>query len=302
MLRHRDDGDELLALRRRALWRRGVPRQPAAVRPHDRRRPPVAEDGAGPAAHLRPDARTEMGHLDGRLRVDRRRLRQLRARAGRRSGRSRGCLRPRLPTPPRIAHLRHRPAPAEDRSAEARVMDAAALIASLQHAVPGAQFESAPSVDLQSDVYVSRNVLPAVAPALRDTPALAFTFLAEITAVDFWPAEPRFELVYILVSMANRLRLRLKVRLNADDAHVGTVSDVWPAANWLEREVWDLFGIVFDGHPDPRRLLMPEDRDGFPLRKDYPVQIRTTPVVAQPLQVTEEEFRRSLERDRLTRR
>ncbi len=181
-------------------------------------------------------------------------------------------------------------------------MDAAALIASLQHAVPGAQFESAPSVDLQSDVYVSRNVLPAVAPALRDTPALAFTFLAEITAVDFWPAEPRFELVYILVSMANRLRLRLKVRLNADDAHVGTVSDVWPAANWLEREVWDLFGIVFDGHPDPRRLLMPEDWDGFPLRKDYPVQIRKTPVTSEPLQVTEDEFRRSLERDRLTRR
>jgi NADH-quinone oxidoreductase subunit C len=180
-------------------------------------------------------------------------------------------------------------------------MDAAALIASLQHAVPGAQFESAPSVDLQSDVYVSRNALPAVARALRDTPALAFTFLAEITAVDVWPAEPRFEVVYMLVSMANRLRLRLKVRLNADDAHVATVSDVWPAANWLEREVWDLFGIVFDGHPDPRRLLMPEDWDGFPLRKDYPVQIRKTPVTSEPLQVTEEEFRRSLERDRLTR-
>jgi NADH-quinone oxidoreductase subunit C len=180
-------------------------------------------------------------------------------------------------------------------------MDAAALIASLQHAVPGAQFESAPSVDLQSDVYVSRNALPAVARALRDTPALAFTFLAEITAVDVWPAEPRFEVVYMLVSMANRLRLRLKVRLNADDAHVATVSDVWPAANWLEREVWDLFGIVFDGHPDPRRLLMPEDWDGFPLRKDYPVQIRKTPVTSEPLQVTEDEFRRSLERDRLTR-
>jgi NADH-quinone oxidoreductase subunit C len=180
-------------------------------------------------------------------------------------------------------------------------MDAAALIASLQHAVPGVQFESAPSVDLQSDVYVSRNALPAVARALRDTPALAFTFLAEITAVDVWPAEPRFELVYMLVSMANRLRLRLKVRLNADDAHVATVSDVWPAANWLEREVWDLFGIVFDGHPDPRRLLMPEDWDGFPLRKDYPVQIRKTPVTSEPLQVTEDEFRRSLERDRLTR-
>ena len=181
-------------------------------------------------------------------------------------------------------------------------MDSAALVASLQHAVPGARFESAPSVDLQTDVYVSRDEVPAIARALRDTPELAFTFLAEITAVDFWPAEPRFELVYILVSIANRLRLRLKVRLNAEDPHVATVSDVWPAANWLEREVWDLFGIAFDGHPDPRRLLMPEDWDGFPLRKDYPVQIRKTPVSSEPLQVTEEEFRRSVEKDRLTRR
>ena len=180
-------------------------------------------------------------------------------------------------------------------------MDPAALVALLQHAVPGAQVESAPSVDLQTNVYVSRDAVLAVARALRDTPELAFSFLAEITAVDFWPAAPRFELVYILVSISNRLRLRLKVRLNADDAHVATVSEVWPAANWLEREVWDLFGIAFDGHPDPRRLLMPEDWDGFPLRKDYPVQIRKTPVTTQPLQVTEEEFRRSLERDRLTR-
>ena len=83
--------------------------------------------------------------------------------------------------------------------------------------------------------------------------------------------------------------------------HVATVSGVWPAANWLEREVWDLFGIVFDGHPDPRRLLMPEDWEGFPLRKDYPVQIQMTPQTTEPLQVTEEEFRANLVKDRLTR-
>ena len=63
---------------------------------------------------------------------------------------------------------------------------------------------------------------------------------------------------------------RLKVRLNAESPHIATVAGIWPAANWLEREVWDMFGIVFDGHPDPRRLLMPEDWDGYPLRKDYP--------------------------------
>ena len=93
-------------------------------------------------------------------------------------------------------------------------MDATTLIASLQEAVPGAQIESAPSVDLQTTIYVSRDDVPAVARALRDRPDLAFDFLAELTAVDFWPREPRFELVYILVSIANRLRLRMKVRLH----------------------------------------------------------------------------------------
>ena len=91
----------------------------------------------------------------------------------------------------------------------------------------------------------------------------AFTLLAELTAVDFWPREPRFEVVYLLVSIEHRLRLRLKVRLPATMRTSATVSGVWPAANWLEREVWDLFGIVFDGHPDPRRLLMPEDWEGL---------------------------------------
>ena len=180
-------------------------------------------------------------------------------------------------------------------------MDPNTLIALLQEAVPGAQFESAASIDLHSTIYVSRDEVPAVARVLRGDPRLAFTFLAEVTAVDYWPREPRFDLVYILVSIQNRMRLRLKVRLHGTDARVATVCGVWPAANWLEREVWDLFGIVFEGHPDPRRLLMPEDWEGFPLRKDYPVQIRMKPQYAEPLQVTEEEFRANVARDRLSR-
>jgi NADH-quinone oxidoreductase subunit C len=180
-------------------------------------------------------------------------------------------------------------------------MDAPPLIAALQEAVPGVQCETAPSVDLQTTIYVSRNEVPAAARALRDRPELRFAFLAELTAVDYWPREPRFELVYVLVSIEHRARLRMKVRLQADDARVGTVTGVWPAANWLEREVWDLFGITFDGHPDPRRLLMPEDWEGYPLRKDYPVQIRMAPRVTEPLQMTEEEFRENVQKDRLSR-
>ena len=143
--------------------------------------------------------------------------------------------------------------------------------------------------------------MPAICRALRDRADLRFDFLSELTATDYHPREPRYELVYVIVSLEHKVRLRMKVRMQGEDAHVATVSDVWPAANWLEREVWDLFGIVFDGHPDPRRLLMPEDWDGFPLRKDYPVQIRMKPHVAQPLEVTEAEFRANLEKDRLTR-
>ena|SRR5579864_1924808 len=175
------------------------------------------------------------------------------------------------------------------------------LLALLQRAIPDVHFEPAQTLDVHTAVVVSRDDVPAVARALRDDSELAFAVLSELTAVDFWPREPRFEIVYLLLSVAYRRRLRLKVRLPGSDARISTVTDVWPAANWLEREVWDMFGITFDRHPDPRRLLMPEDWEGFPLRKDYPVQIRKGTSSFEPLQMTQEEFRRNLERDRLTR-
>ena len=93
----------------------------------------------------------------------------------------------------------------------------------------------------------------------------------------------------------------LKVRLPGQTARISTVSDIWPAANWLEREVWDLFGIEFERHPDPRRLLMPEDWEGFPLRKDYPIQINARVRTSEAMQMTEEEFRANMQKDRLTR-
>jgi NADH-quinone oxidoreductase subunit C len=176
------------------------------------------------------------------------------------------------------------------------------LLTSLREIFPGVELEEAPAVDGQPTAYVPRDDLPQIASALRDRAEWRFDFLAELTAIDFWPREPRFELVFLLVSISRRRRLRLKVRLHGTDARIATVSTVWPSANWLEREVWDLFGITFDGHPDPRRLLMPEDWEGYPLRKDYPVQINLPARTTEPLQMTEEQFRSNVEKDRLARR
>ena len=180
-------------------------------------------------------------------------------------------------------------------------MEGSELIGRLEQAVPGGVFETAASIDLQTTVYVPAERVTDIGRALRDAPDLRFDFLAELTAFDFWPREPRFELMYLLVSIEHRLRLRMKVRLAGPDAHIATVSGIWPAANWLEREVWDMFGVAFDGHPDPRRLLMPEDWEGHPQRKDYPVQIQKAAQTYAPLEITEEQFRANLERDRVKR-
>ena len=94
--------------------------------------------------------------------------------------------------------------------------------------------------------------------------------------------------------------MRLKVQVDLGDP-VPTVSTIWPGAGWPEREVFDLFGIVFEGHTDLRRLMMPDDWEGHPLRKDYPVQVRKDAATFMPLQVTEEEFKASMERDRHVR-
>ena len=98
-----------------------------------------------------------------------------------------------------------------------------------------------------------------------------FIRLSSVTAVDRYPAEPRFELVYHLHSIERNERLRLKCRIGGDAPSIESVTSVWRSANWYEREVFDLFGITFLNHPDLRRIMMPDDWEGYPLRKDYPV-------------------------------
>ncbi|HWR50053.1 MAG TPA: NADH-quinone oxidoreductase subunit C [Bryobacteraceae bacterium] len=97
-----------------------------------------------------------------------------------------------------------------------------------------------------------------------------FNRLVAVTALDWYPIEPRFEVVYLLHSLPSNERLRLKCRLHGDAAAIDSVCEVWRAANWYEREVFDLFGVTFRNHPDLRRIMMPEDWEGHPLRKDYP--------------------------------
>lgn len=101
---------------------------------------------------------------------------------------------------------------------------------------------------------------------------LGFNFLTDLCGVDYLGQTPRFMVVYQLYNIGSHQRLRLKAPVEENDSKVDTVSGVWATANWLERECWDLMGISFNNHPDLRRILMPADWQGHPLRKDYPVQ------------------------------
>jgi len=121
-------------------------------------------------------------------------------------------------------------------------------------------------------IFVERSALREACVVLKDDPACSFNFLSDVTCVDWYPADPRFEVVYHLLSIPKKERVRLKVRLNSESPVVESLTSVWPGANYFEREVFDLFGIRFTGHPYLRRILMPEDWEGHPLRKDYPVE------------------------------
>ncbi|HMD31915.1 MAG TPA: NADH-quinone oxidoreductase subunit C [Candidatus Acidoferrales bacterium] len=119
-------------------------------------------------------------------------------------------------------------------------------------------------------VTVARENLKRVADFLRHDSELQFDFLSDLTATDHFPAEPRFAVIYHLLSISKRHVLRLRTWTEGTDPAVSSVTTVWPTANWHEREVFDLFGIRFEGHPDLTRILLPLDWEGHPLRKDYP--------------------------------
>lgn len=99
-----------------------------------------------------------------------------------------------------------------------------------------------------------------------------FNHLQDLCGVDYYPEKPRFEVVYNLYSIWRRLHIRIKAKVSEEESEIDSVTELWSGANWHERECFDMFGIVFKGHPDLRRILMPEDWDGHPLKKDYPLR------------------------------
>ena len=143
----------------------------------------------------------------------------------------------------------------------------AVLLAWRREAVQSAKFDRN-----ELTIYVERSAIREVCVILKDSAQAQFNFLSDLTCVDLYPSEPRFEVVYHLLSMRRKERVRLKVQLPASDPSLESITSVWPAANFFEREVFDLFGVRFQGHPYLRRILMPEDWEGHPLRKDYPVE------------------------------
>ena len=121
-------------------------------------------------------------------------------------------------------------------------------------------------------IYVDRAHIREACVSLKEDAACPFNFLSDVTCVDWYPSEPRFEVVYHLLSIPKKERVRVKVRLDSASPAIESLTPVWPGANYFEREVFDMFGVRFTGHPYLRRILMPEDWEGYPLRKDYPVE------------------------------
>ena len=150
--------------------------------------------------------------------------------------------------------------------AEAQPENAAvkAALGALQGIATDAKYDRA-----ELTVTVPRESIIAAAQAIQ---AAGYNFLEDVTAVDWYPSEPRFQITYHILSHSLKARVRIVSLLQSSDASIDSIVSVWPSANFYEREVFDLFGVHFGGHPNLTRLMMPEDWKGHPLRKDYPVE------------------------------
>ncbi|MGO4213513.1 NADH-quinone oxidoreductase subunit C [Terriglobus sp. 2YAB30_2] len=111
-----------------------------------------------------------------------------------------------------------------------------------------------------------------IVAAVKAVQAAGYNFMEDVTCVDWYPSEPRFNVTYHILSHSLKERVRLIAPVGSEDLSIDSITDVWPAANFYEREVFDLFGVHFGGHPNLRRIMMPDDWKGHPLRKDYPVE------------------------------
>jgi NADH-quinone oxidoreductase subunit C len=145
-----------------------------------------------------------------------------------------------------------------------------AFITSLQAAVPGSVSQVSYYLGDWTLIVPASHIIEA-AIYLRDAPEASFDYCSDLTATDWPPRAERFDVIYCLYSTRHRHRVRLKVKV-AENQPLASVTGVWTAANWLEREVFDMFGVNFTGHPDRRRILMPDDWQGYPQRKDYPLE------------------------------
>jgi NADH-quinone oxidoreductase subunit C len=139
-----------------------------------------------------------------------------------------------------------------------------AAIIGLQHLIIDAKWDRQ-----ELTLTVAPETIIAAAQAAK---AAGYNFLEDVTAVDWYPTEPRFQISYSILSLGLKQRIRLTARVSGDDPRIDSITSIWPAANFYEREIFDLFGVHFPGHPRLIRIMMPDNWEGHPLRKDYPVE------------------------------
>src|SRR5271170_145211 len=140
----------------------------------------------------------------------------------------------------------------------------ASLLISLPDSIEGAKFDRS-----ELTLTIARD---QIREACATVQAAGYNFLVDVTCVDWYPSEPRFQVTYHILSHSLKERLRLVAMVDSLDPSIDSITPIWPAANFYEREVWDLFGVRFHGHPNLRRIMMPDEWEGHPLRKDYPVE------------------------------